>query len=127
MHTGSPRVPIINVREHVYRGEKIAKSEEGRVYSPVHASISGTVTKKKGGENLSLSLSSSLLGAALKFREAKYSFIETIFASIGYFIVTIVLSFLREKINDKDVPKYLRDYSIMLIALSIISLSVYCF
>lgn len=45
MHSGSPAVPVVSLGDHVYIGEMIAKPGEGRVSSPVHASISGTVTK----------------------------------------------------------------------------------
>lgn len=44
MHSGVPSLPIVKVGDHVYRGEKIASIGEGRVSSPAHASISGTVT-----------------------------------------------------------------------------------
>lgn len=43
MHPGGPAVPVVEVGEHVRIGQLIAK-EEGRNSSPVHASISGTVT-----------------------------------------------------------------------------------
>lgn len=45
MHSGSPAVPVVNAGDHVYIGTMIAKPGEGRVSSPVHASVSGTVTK----------------------------------------------------------------------------------
>ena len=44
MHSGVPAVPIVSVGDHVYRGQLIAKEGEGRVSSPIHASISGNVT-----------------------------------------------------------------------------------
>ncbi len=43
MHSGVKAVPIVEEGEHVYVGKMIAKPGEGRVSSPVHASISGTV------------------------------------------------------------------------------------
>lgn len=43
MHSGVKAVPIVGEGEHVYVGAMIAKPGEGRVSSPVHASISGTV------------------------------------------------------------------------------------
>ncbi len=45
MHSGAPAVPVVNEGDHVYIGTMIAKIGEGRVSSPVHASLSGTVTK----------------------------------------------------------------------------------
>ena len=44
MHSGVPAVPIVSVGDHVFRGQLIAKEGEGRVSSPIHASISGNVT-----------------------------------------------------------------------------------
>ncbi len=44
MHSGAPAVPVVEVGDHVYIGTLIAKCGEGRVSSPVHASISGTVS-----------------------------------------------------------------------------------
>ena len=44
MHSGVPAVPVVAVGDHVYRGQLIAKEGEGRVSSPIHASISGHVT-----------------------------------------------------------------------------------
>lgn len=43
MHSGVKAVPIVNVGDHVYLGQMIAKPGEGRVSSPVHASLSGKV------------------------------------------------------------------------------------
>lgn len=94
-------------------------------------SLVSLITKKKNGELFSLSLSSSLLGTALQFQGEGYGFLSTLFASagtaLGYFIVTLMLSLLRERVNDKYVPAPFRGYPIMLVALSIISLTVYCF
>lgn len=45
MHSGVKAVPIVKEGDYVYLGEMIARPGEGRVSSPVHASISGTVTK----------------------------------------------------------------------------------
>ena len=55
-HSGYVAVPIVNVGDHVYRGQLIAR-EEGRFSSPVHATVSGTVTKIEpipvaGGRNI---------------------------------------------------------------------------
>ncbi|MBQ0072357.1 MAG: RnfABCDGE type electron transport complex subunit C [Spirochaetales bacterium] len=44
MHSGVPAVPVVAVGDHVYIGQLIAKEGEGRVSSPIHASISGTVS-----------------------------------------------------------------------------------
>ena len=44
MHSGVPAVPIVALGDHVYVGTLIAKCGEGRVSSPVHASISGEIT-----------------------------------------------------------------------------------
>ncbi len=44
MHSGVPAVPVVAVGDHVYIGQLIAKEGEGRVSSPIYASISGTVT-----------------------------------------------------------------------------------
>lgn len=43
MHPGQAAVPVVQVGDHVRIGQLIAK-EEGKNSSPVHASISGTVT-----------------------------------------------------------------------------------
>lgn len=43
MHSGQAAVPVVSVGEHVYVGQLIAR-EEGRNSSPVHATVSGTVT-----------------------------------------------------------------------------------
>ena len=43
MQSGHDAEPIVNVGDHVYVGQLIAR-EEGRNSSPVHASVSGTVT-----------------------------------------------------------------------------------
>lgn len=42
MHAGAPAIPIVNVGDEVKIGQLIAK-EDGKVSSPVHATISGTV------------------------------------------------------------------------------------
>ena len=44
MHSGGEAEPIVNVGDHVYVGQLIAR-EEGRFSSPVHASVSGTVAE----------------------------------------------------------------------------------
>lgn len=44
MHSGVPAVPVVSVGDHVYVGQLIAKEGEGRVSSPIHASVSGTVS-----------------------------------------------------------------------------------
>ncbi len=44
MHSGVPAVPVVNPGDHVYIGSLIAKCGEGRVSSPVHASISGEIS-----------------------------------------------------------------------------------
>ena len=43
MHSGKNAIPVVSVGDHVYVGQLIAK-EDGDVSSPVHASVSGTVT-----------------------------------------------------------------------------------
>lgn len=62
MHSGGAAVPIVNVGDHVLVGQLIAK-EDGRFSSPVHASISGTVTeisplKRASGEVLAIHIAS---------------------------------------------------------------------
>ena len=42
MHSGGPAVPIVEVGDHVRIGQLIAR-EDGKISSPVHATISGTV------------------------------------------------------------------------------------
>ena len=42
MHSGHDAEPVVNVGDHVYVGQLIAR-EEGRFSSPVHATVSGTV------------------------------------------------------------------------------------
>ena len=42
MHSGQAAVPVVEVGQHVYRGQLIAR-EEGKNSSPVHASVSGIV------------------------------------------------------------------------------------
>lgn len=44
MHSGVPAVPVVAAGDHVFIGQLIAKEGEGRVSSPIHASVSGTVT-----------------------------------------------------------------------------------
>ncbi len=44
MHSGHDAEPIVNVGDHVYVGQLIAR-EEGRFSSPVHATVSGTVVE----------------------------------------------------------------------------------
>lgn len=48
MHSGVPAVPVVSVGDHVYLGQLIAKEGEGRVSSPIHASVSGTVSAVSG-------------------------------------------------------------------------------
>ena len=43
MHSGAPAVPVVSVGDHVRIGQLIAR-EDGNISSPVHATISGTVT-----------------------------------------------------------------------------------
>ncbi len=62
MHSGSLAIPIVNVGDHVYVGQLIAKEGE-RFSSPVHATISGTVTeisplKRANGEVLAIHIAS---------------------------------------------------------------------
>lgn len=45
MHSGVPAVPVVNVGDHVFVGQLIAKEGEGRVSSPVHASVSGEISQ----------------------------------------------------------------------------------
>lgn len=44
MHIGAPSKPIVNVKDHVMVGQKIAEAS-GFISAPVHASVSGTVKK----------------------------------------------------------------------------------
>ncbi len=44
MHSGSVAEPIVNVGDHVYVGQLIAREGE-RFSSPVHATVSGTVAE----------------------------------------------------------------------------------
>lgn len=45
MHSGVPAVPVVNIGDYVYIGQLIAKEGEGRVSSPIYASVSGTVVE----------------------------------------------------------------------------------
>ena len=45
MHSGVPAVPVVQKGDHVYIGQLIAKEGEGRVSSPIHASVRGTVSE----------------------------------------------------------------------------------
>lgn len=89
------------------------------------------ITKKKGGELFSLALSSSVLGAVLLYAGNGYTFLETIFASIGtaagYLVVSVAFSCVREKVRDKYVPLSFRGESVMLLSLGIMALTVYAF
>lgn len=89
------------------------------------------LTKEKGSGILPLVVSSSTLGPVLFFQSAGYTFPETIFSSLGcalgYLLLTLALTSVKEKINDKYVPSPFRGYPIIFIALSIIALTVYCF
>lgn len=93
--------------------------------------VVGLASKKKRGELFSLALSSSVLGAVLLFEENGYSFLETIFASLGtalgYLLVAVALSSVREKVKDRYVPAALRGWPVMMISLGIIALAVYAF
>lgn len=86
---------------------------------------------KKCGELFSLALSSSILGALLLFQENGYTFLETIFASLGtsagYLLVSLALSSVREKVKDRYVPSALRGWPVMMISLGIIAMTVYAF
>lgn len=59
MHSGHDAVPLVAVGDHVRVGQMIAR-EEGRFSSPVHASVSGTVTEigtmdtAKGGKTATI-------------------------------------------------------------------------
>jgi len=44
MQSGHDAEPVVSVGDHVYLGQLVAR-EEGRASSPVHASVSGTVTE----------------------------------------------------------------------------------
>ena len=62
MHSGHDAEPIVNVGDHVRVGQLIAR-EEGRFSSPVHATVSGTVTEiapmeVAGGETLAIHIES---------------------------------------------------------------------
>ncbi len=89
------------------------------------------LTKEKGSGILPLVVSSSTLGPVLFFQSAGYTFLETLFSSLGcalgYLLLTLAISSVKEKINDKYVPSQFRGYPILFIALSIIALTVYCF
>lgn len=63
MHSGHDAVPVVAVGDHVKVGQMIAR-EEGRFSSPVHASVSGTVTEigtmdtAKGGKTTTIRIES---------------------------------------------------------------------
>lgn len=63
MHSGHDAVPMVAVGDHVKVGQMIAR-EEGRFSSPVHASVSGTVTEigtmdtAKGGKTATIRIES---------------------------------------------------------------------
>lgn len=63
MHSGHDAVPVVVVGDHVKVGQLIAR-EEGRFSSPVHASVSGTVTEigtmetAKGGQTATIHIES---------------------------------------------------------------------
>ena len=63
MHSGQDAVPVVAVGDHVKVGQRIAR-EEGRFSSPVHASVSGTVTEigtmdtAKGGKTATIRIES---------------------------------------------------------------------
>lgn len=89
------------------------------------------LTKEKGSGILPLVVSSSTLGPVLFFQSEGYTFPETLFSSLGcalgYLLLTLALTSVKEKINDKYVPSQFRGYPVLFIALSIIALTVYCF
>lgn len=93
--------------------------------------VVAVVAKKKVGEFFPIALSSGILGPMLFFQSEGYSILETIFASfgvaLGYLLVTIAVSSVKEKVKEKYVPQIFRGTPIMLISLSIIALTVYCF
>ena len=65
MHSGHDAVPVVAVGDHVKVGQMIAR-EEGRFSSPVHASVSGTVTEigtmdtAKGGKTTTIRIESEI-------------------------------------------------------------------
>ncbi len=89
------------------------------------------ISKKKSSEIFPLALSSGVLGSVLLFQSEGYTLLETVFASfgvaLGYLLVTVAVSCVRDKVKEKYVPRAFRGIPIMLIALSIIALTVYCF
>ncbi len=89
------------------------------------------VMKKKFSSFVTLALSSAVLGSLLFFNNASYSVLQNIFASvgvaIGYLLTSLALSAVSEKIRDKNIPSPFRGAPILLVALSIISLTVFAF
>ena len=43
-HVGAPAVPIVEIGSRVNKGELIGKIDDGKLGSPIHASISGKVS-----------------------------------------------------------------------------------
>ena len=89
------------------------------------------IAGKKSGELFSLSLSSSVLGAVLLYADNGYTLLQTVFAAVGtavgYLLVTVALSCVREKVKQRYVPSAMRGYPVMMVALGIIALTVYAF
>lgn len=121
----------------LYPVEKLLLSGAGSalrliLYVVVILLIEVIVMKTAKEENpVSLTAASAVLGPVLFFESGEYTFLEVVFSSIGaglgYLLAALALSAVREKINDKYVPSLLRGTPILFIALSIISLTVYCF
>lgn len=93
--------------------------------------VFGLCLKKKFAAMLPVALSSGVLGSLLFFESSSYTFLETLSASLGvtlgYLLVTLALSSVREKVRDRYVPSAFQGAPIMLVSLSIIALTVYCF
>lgn len=89
------------------------------------------IFKRKLSDFVSVGFSSAILGSLLYYNSLSYSLLEIIFASfgvaIGYFIVAMAIVAVKERIRDKNIPSPFRGLPILIVALGLISLTVYAF
>ena len=78
-----------------------------------------------------IALNSAVLGAVLNNATAGYNYLESLAAALGvglgFLLAMLVMSGLREKINERHVPAPFRGLPIALLAASIVSMALMAF
>ena len=78
-----------------------------------------------------VALNSAVLGLAVNNITEGYTYVEALFAALGaglgFVLAMVLFDGVKSKINERYVPKAFRGLPVMLLAASIISLSVYAF